>query len=269
MSTELSKKYIKKLLYIYQSYFLGLFISVNLETFGRCNRKCSCCFNSDAFLDRDVGAMDEKIYNKVIGELSEMNYAGRLSTHYYGEPLLDERIVDLTGYAREKCPYAYLMFGSNGDFLTDALLVELIRAGLDRILVTNYNETSNDSLVNLARKYPSYMTYRELKDLKITNRAGRLYNKDNKKIDDPCLRPSRQLTINWKGNVLLCCNDYYEDHLLGNVMDRPLIEIWNDRFKGYRKVLSKRGGRREIDICKNCDDTWKRWPWIRKWLFRI
>lgn len=64
----------------------------------------------------------------------------------------------------------------------------------------------------------------------------------------------KQLVINWKGNVLLWCNDYYERSIFGNVNNKSIIEIWKDRnFIKYREILSKLGGRKQIDICKKCD----------------
>ncbi len=97
-----SNKIIKKILFYYQSLVLGLFTSINLETYGYCNRKCNCCFNSDNYADRELGKMDEDLYHKVIDELSEIKYAGRISPHFFGEPLMDKRITNLVSYNPKK-----------------------------------------------------------------------------------------------------------------------------------------------------------------------
>lgn len=251
---SLFKRIIRKILVTYQSKVRGLFTSTNIETYGYCNRKCSFCFNSDSFPDREVGIMDENLYYKIIDELSDLGFAGRISPHFYGEPLLDTRLVNLISYARKKCPYAYIRFSSNGDLLTEELLLKLLENGLDMILITNYDDYEKDNLINLSQKYHNYVIYRNFRSMNMVNRAGELFERNNENINKSCLRPSNQLVINWKGNVLLCCNDYYEKHVFGNVKNESIMKIWNsDAFKKYRKRLSKEGGRGEIDICRNCD----------------
>lgn len=245
---------VKRSLMVYQHKILGLFTSINLETYGHCNRKCDFCFHSNSFPNRDAGIMDEDIYYKIIDELSQLNFAGRISPHFYGEPLLDKRIIKFISYIRKKCPYAYIRFSSNGDMLTEELLIKLIKNGLDKILITNYDDFEKNDLLKLSQKYSDYIKYRNYKDINIVNRAGRLFNIKNKNINKPCLRPSNQLVINWKGNVLLCCNDYYEEYIFGNIKNESIVKIWDsNQFKKYREILRKKAGRNKIDICKNCD----------------
>ena len=138
--------------------------------------------------------------------------------------------------------------------MTEKLLKKLIKNGLDKVLVTNYDNLEKKDILKLSQKYPNHVIYRTVKDMHIANRAGALFDKENKKIDEVCLRPSNQLVVNWKGNVLLCCNDYYEKYVFGNVKDEPILKIWNnDKFKKYREILKMKGGRKKINICKNCD----------------
>ena len=136
---------------------------------------------------------------------------------------MDKRTISFISYARKKCPYAFLRFSSNGDFLTEQLLIELIKNGLDLIFVTNYDDIKKDALATLAQKHPLHMIYRDFKDVTVVNRAGRIFNKTSSKENEPCNRVSRQLVINWKGDVLLCCNDYYVEHGLGNCEGKNLL----------------------------------------------
>ena len=232
----------------------GIFRTTNIETYAFCNRKCDFCFNSEHLPDRDKGIMKEGLYFKIIDELASINYAGRISPHFYGEPLLDKRLTKFVSYARESCPNAYIRFGTNGDFLTRDLLVELVDSGVSRVLITNYDDIEKENLIKLSQEFSDYVVLRSYKDIRLVNRAGAIFDKENPNIDKPCLRPSSQLVVNWKGNVLLCCNDYYEQHIFGNVNDKTTFEIWKSKeFKKYRKLLKKQGGRRQIDICRNCD----------------
>ena len=247
------KKNMRKLLKFYQRK-RGIFRTTNIETYAFCNRKCDFCFNNERFQDRDKGIMEESLYFKIIDELASINYAGRISPHFYGEPLLDKRLTKFVAYARQKCPNAYIRFGTNGDFLTRNLLVELVHCGVSRVFVTNYDDIKKENLTKLSQEFSEHIVLRSYKDMCVVNKAGAIFDKENPNIDKPCLQPSSQLVVNWKGNVLLCCNDYYEQHIFGNANDKTTFEIWKSKeFKKYRKLLKKQGGRRQIDICRNCD----------------
>jgi len=247
------KKNLGKLLKSYQRR-KGIFKSTNIETYAFCNRKCYFCFNNERFPDRDKGIMEEGLYYKIIDELASINYAGRISPHFYGEPLLDKRLTKFVAYARKTCPYAHIRFGTNGDFLTRDLLVELVDSGLSRVVITNYDDVRKENLIKLSQEFSQYVVLRSYKDIRLVNRAGVIFDKESQNIDKPCLRPCSQLVINWKGNVLLCCNDYYERYVFGNVNDKSIFEIWTScELKKYRELLQKQGGRRQVDICRNCD----------------
>ncbi len=232
----------------------SIFTSTNIETYAYCNRKCSFCFNNnDRFPNRQRGIMSTDIWEKIIDELSTMNFAGRISPHHYGEPLLDKRLPQLISFAREKCPYAEILFASNGDLLTEEVLLELVRRGLDSILVTNYDDSEKPNLIELSKKYPAHVRYRSYKDIWFQNKAGVQLDRKSRHRNVPCLRPSRQLVINWKGNIVLCCNDYYENHVFGSVKNESILKVWNsDKFNACRRIL-RQGNRAKIDICENCD----------------
>ncbi len=180
-----------------------LFVSALIETYGYCNRSCAFCFNSKRFPDRDTGIMKENLWIKIIDELSSLHYTGRISPHFYGEPLMDKRMPQLIAYARKKCPESYILIATNGDILTEPLLLQLVEKGVNQFTVTNYDDIEKDHLRKLSEKYSSYITYRSYQDITLKNRAGTIFNNRDTSISRACLRPSRQLVINWKGNILL------------------------------------------------------------------
>ncbi len=62
----------------------------------------------------------------------------------------------------------------------------------------------------------------------------------------PCLE---SMVVNWDGTVVPCCWDYKGEHLLGNIRNNDLYEVWNsNRFKKFRENIK----RRELDICSDC-----------------
>ncbi|MDP8209261.1 MAG: hypothetical protein P9M05_00510, partial [Candidatus Stygibacter australis] len=70
-------------------------VSVNIETISMCNRSCEFCFNHPRFEKRTQGEMSSGLWKKVMNELAEVNFCGRIGPHFYNEPLLDKRLPDL------------------------------------------------------------------------------------------------------------------------------------------------------------------------------
>ena len=247
----------------------GLFLNVHIDTYAACNRKCSFCFNSLKQPKRKLGIMSEATYKSIIDQLSEIHYCGKISPYFYGEPLCDKRLPELIAYARRKCPCSYIQINSNGDRLTEPLLLELIKAGFDKALVNDYENVGlpknisekkisdqSERLIELAELYPLFMDLRNWHEISLENRAGMVLSRITERVKEPCMRPSYMLVIDWKGDVLLCCVDYYAQHIYGNVADRPIMDIWNDaKYQEMQRILQRPGGRQEIAICAKCDDS--------------
>ncbi len=232
----------------------GIFISADIETYGYCNRSCEFCFNNPKFPQRKKGVMSEEMWKKIIDELSHLRYKGRISPHFYGEPLLDKRLVDLTTYAREKCPNAYILIDTNGDYLNENIMKRLITSGVNKFFVTSYDESIPDHLRLLRDKFPVHISLRSYLDFEKVNRSGKIF--DVKTICNKiCYNPTFQLIIDWQGDVLLCCMDYYTEVTFGNVKDSSILDIWSsERFLDSRIQLRK-GNRESISICKYCDHS--------------
>ncbi|MBC8382685.1 MAG: SPASM domain-containing protein [Candidatus Cloacimonetes bacterium] len=230
----------------------GLFISADIETYGYCNRSCEFCFNNPKFPQREKGIMSASLWKKIINELSEIHYYGRISPHFFGEPLLDKKLSEYVRYAREKCPNSYILIVSNGDLLDKDKLLELIDSGVNKLYITNYDDQLRPIIQHLVETYPAYIAVRQYTDFYKIDRAGMIFERKSS-IQKPCLSLFGQLVINWKGEVVLCCMDYYAEYVFGNVKDGKIIDIWRgEKISNYRKKLIK-GLRDSIEICEFCD----------------
>ncbi len=69
--------------------------------------------------------------------------------------------------------------------------------------------------------------------------------------DNECTWIWNSVMINWDGTVVPCCRDPHGKHILGNVFEEPLREIWNGpKMRGFRKqIATNQGG---VDICQLC-----------------
>lgn len=252
------------------------FQSVEFENITSCNRRCSYCPNSiyDRGLVKNKKIMDEALFKKIIDELASFNFSGRVSPVFFGEPLLDERLTEWTAYVRKRLPSAAIIIHSNGDLLTLGLYDDLVKSGVDLFVITEHGESMSYSMKELLKKFhetkykDDYMhdkayapigqnkatiLYRDIKKKNnLYNRGGLLENMPPVKAEKLiCKLPSDIFLIDYQGNVILCCNDYFSNIKFGNIKDESILEVWNKKeFKKIRNELSK--GDFRLDMCKKC-----------------
>lgn len=68
----------------------------------------------------------------------------------------------------------------------------------------------------------------------------------------PCLLLWREPVVLYDGTVLPCCVDMIGEKPIGNVNERPLMEIWNDAELVEMRRLHAEGRHREIALCRDC-----------------
>lgn len=70
-----------------------------------------------------------------------------------------------------------------------------------------------------------------------------------------CVEAFDKLSINWNGDVTLCCSDYDNFMLVGNILDMDLKQIFNSRAADiYRDAIAKMQYGK-IKCCSNCYET--------------
>ncbi|OIO79852.1 MAG: hypothetical protein COW11_02875 [Candidatus Omnitrophica bacterium CG12_big_fil_rev_8_21_14_0_65_43_15] len=234
-----------------------IFNDVLIETTTHCNRRCSYCPNSvfPRGLKENEKLMPTELFKKIIGDLRGINFKGRISPHLYGEPLLDKRLPDLMEYVRRNLPQAKVVIFTNGDFLNAGILDRLYEAGV-RSYYISLHENSKEAvreisdLIKYIRKNKKKIridTQIFYEDTPLFTRAG-LVKPNNIAENLSCLYP---LTINYKGDVLVCCNDYLGESAFGNLEKERLMDIWNKSgFKKIREELNRKIY--TLDICKRC-----------------
>lgn len=253
------KHYFSKLYYTSNSLFkygtIDFFRAIEIETLTKCNRKCNYCPNSK--YDRGEHYMDENLFKKIINELAEIDYNGRISPHFYGEPLLDLRLPDLLEYTRERLPDAYIVLYTNGDFMTKQMFDLLISKGVDCFLITQHmgvaSETFKQTLRSLNRDERKKITLQIFNEnSKLSNRGGLVKPKITEKLK-LCKFPATTVVVDYNGNVVLCCNDYFSTIKFGNLNSEKLVDVWKkSSYKKLRKDIS--AGKFELDICKKCSN---------------
>jgi len=87
----------------------------------------------------------------------------------------------------------------------------------------------------------------------LQNRSGNVEWLDTKDetYSGMCVRPFRDMMVNWKGDAILCCNDYHGEVAFGNIADNTLEELWN-KMQLHRIRAQLQDGVRK-GICEHCD----------------
>jgi 8-amino-3,8-dideoxy-alpha-D-manno-octulosonate transaminase len=196
------------------------------------------------------------LYDTLLSQLAEMRFKGRLSPVFYNEPMLDERLPDLMRRARSALPRAYLTLYTNGSLLTRENLIELVDSGMDGIYVSQYEENLQiDDVSQILSDLPATtkkrVRYRVLtNNLPLSTRGG-LVDVGKPISKKFCFQASTDAVVDHKGDVVLCCNDYYTKYVFGNIKEENIKKIWNKpEFKSVRKQLRK--GRFREEMCRSC-----------------
>ena len=77
----------------------------------------------------------------------------------------------------------------------------------------------------------------------------------HKTYTEICPEAYDKLSINWNGDVTICCSDYDNFLLVGNVLDNDLHQLFNSHAAhNYRKVIAKHqyGA---LPLCRTCYST--------------
>lgn len=240
----------------------GLMKEVEIETVNRCNGVCPFCPVNRNVESRPYARMTDELFERILIQLGEMGYAGRLGLYSNNEPFLDTRIIEFARKARNMVPKAFIHLYTNGSLLTREKVLAIMPY-LDRMIIDNYNDNLelNDNVReinelcreqegNLDKKIVIHL--RRLNEVLYT-RGGQAPNNLKKKIFHmPCVYPFEQMVIRPDGKVSLCCNDALGKWTMGDLKEQSLIEIWNSwEYREVRAKLMK--GRSEIELCRYCD----------------
>lgn len=104
---------------------------VALEITNYCNTNCVFCCRKK--MERKKGFISEKLYEKIINEISESGYTS-LNLTGFGEALLHKRIIEFIKYAKEKGLYVKMF--TNGFLLTQKISKMMMESELDEIIIS-------------------------------------------------------------------------------------------------------------------------------------
>ena len=259
---------------------MKLFNTLSLEISARCNRKCAFCPN--AYATRPNERMDVDLFEAALTELGSIGYKGRIELYVYNEPLMDKKwFEECLVKCRLLVPKACLMIATNGDYCTGTKdILRWYSLGLNQLLINCYSPGLYAKRISWIESMPEWVSrtrsvYSQLPPTAHTiqmldkssveqfgkgvfglvNRAGNVPGflpSCSTPLKRMCVKPFRILNINWKGEALVCCQDYYGQMAYGNLAECSLVDLWNHPvMDAYRTHLLAKD--RSLPMCRNCD----------------
>ena len=245
---------------------LDSILTVEINTTELCNRTCVFCPRHDptVFPNRNLH-LTVKGAKTIAEELADNQYQGKISFSGFGENLLNPNFREIVKEFHFHLPTATLECNTNGDRLTKEYIKDLYRAGLDLLYINLYDGPEQiehfESMLGDTRedmyKFRMHWGDFEKHGLILNNRSGKIdwvgiEESDIKSlVGKPCHYPFYKLFVDWNGDVLFCSNDWGREHVIGNLLQQSLHDVWFSKpMDKIRKRLIK--GDRSCSPCNKC-----------------
>ncbi len=205
--------------------------------------------------EKEIRILSLDVVKSIVEDLRVENWGEnkRFVFHVYNEPCVDPRLYWLIKHIRNQLPSIKLVLLTNGWYMNENLAGELLDAGLDLITFSTYSREDKIRLYPLTKIFPG----------KIGIHIGYFFKHLLNPGDGPdvkdyrkCFAPLCDLTIRSSGNVGLCCVDYDETVVFGNVYKESLLSIMkreHSKMVNLQKELMSYN--RNLKVCKSC---WRR-----------
>ncbi|MBF0383208.1 MAG: radical SAM protein, partial [Magnetococcales bacterium] len=120
-----------------------LFDTVFFEVRTRCNGVCEFCLAAVQTDPRKDEKMAPEVHEKVLQDLKDINFKGRIAYHNNSDPLIFKDLVDYIAVARNFFPDNKIQILTNGKALSSKKAEELIKVGVNELIINFYHDDPN------------------------------------------------------------------------------------------------------------------------------
>jgi len=244
---------------------LSSILTIEINTTELCNRTCVFCprHNPEVFPNRNLN-MSTYGASLIAKHLSEANYKGKISLSGFGENTLNNQFPEIIRSFRNELPDNIIECNTNGDFLTQEYAENLFEKGLSFLYINCYDGPEQmDHFSVIMKNVPTdkfkFRMHWSQADhgLILNNRSGTIdwigiEETDVKSLQGkPCHYPFYKMFVDWNGDVLFCSNDWGREHVIGNLIQDSLFDVWFSKpMRSLRRKLRK--GDRSNSPCNKC-----------------
>jgi radical SAM protein with 4Fe4S-binding SPASM domain len=215
-------------------------LTVEINTTELCNRTCVFCPRHDpeVFPNRNLH-MTIKGAVTIAEELASNDFKGKISLSGFGENLLNPQFPQIVSAFRENLPDATIECNTNGieqmDYF-DLIMRDIPEANYKYRM--HWGDFEKHGLILNNRS--GVMDWVGVEESSVTALQGK-----------PCHYPFYKMFVDWNGDVLFCSNDWGREHVVGNLLQDSLYDVWFSKpMTKIRKKLMK--GDRSMSPCNKC-----------------
>ncbi len=228
---------------------------IKIELSTACNRSCSYCPQSLA--PQKQRFINSEILDVIIYRLQEFKWDGHINFGFFEEPLLSPHFESQVQKIHDSLPHCVLNMFTNGDKLTRSVFERLTQAGLSSFIVNRhppYSDEWDSRILELCKLYPDRIQITELRDNNLHNRGGLVRDllRPNVMAGAKFCRAPECVVISIDGDVLLCCDDYNHENILGSLVKSRLDEIYYGKRATYLRQQLRNGNFNVTGMCRKC-----------------
>lgn len=223
---------------------------IAIETATYCNRTCDHCAMSTwkSPQTQKQFRMSDEVFNKLVERIVEMDWTGTISFNFFDEPMLNPQLEDRIAAVRRARPKNRLVCFSNGDFATVERARSLFNAGLSELWISDHNNRENrpqeckegwhERVAEVEKAFPKQVYLRGMVDWEpfLANMGGTA-RPVNAVIRHRCEMVYGWFMVLYNGDVNICSCEPTRKLTQGNIMHRPLLDIWKNS-----DILAQREG---------------------------
>lgn len=238
-----------------------IFGHVYFESNKACNWNKCMDYCPQPYFPRRDGEMSQDVFKTMISQLSSFGrrgFRGIIGPVFFNEPtMLGDRLVDMMDAIRKNLPLCWIQLNTNGIILTPEFARNLLDVGVSQIIITKHKGVPTKNIERVQNRLyqeinKGKIVIRTLDNIKLWNRGGMVNIPSDRVLHtERCRMASNQLTIDYQGNVIFCCNNYTTSYKEGNIMEKEIKEIWKNPGFVARRDQARRG-EYTLDLCKKC-----------------
>ena len=223
---------------------------ISVEAVSDCPNRCWFCVNNK--MKRTGHQMSVALYEKIVRQLQEIKYEGLFNFNFRSDPILHDKIVEMVDFASKMLPKCEIQISTSGRTLDFETAEKLVSHPNVYVHVNTYGTKSiinkmsgwslNDRFVLHFNKDPG----------NICNLGGLLPTKFKLPLQQFCERPFNELAITAEGLALVCCIDWKDELVAGDLNKQTINEVWNSNLlvELRKKLLLKQ----RPGLCGVCDN---------------
>ena len=233
-----------------------------------CNYRCPFC--PQAMQPRAPRYATRAAFDRLVAELQRLNFANELILSVNNEPFLHPDLTHFCMRVSDALPHATVALLSNGSMITRAHLkafATLLRPPV--ITVNDY--TPGRAVIRRLQAWLAEPCFARLpvtlrprsRDEPLSNRAGNLpggRTPSQQERSFVCTWPFTAVWVAPTLEVFLCCSDYGQTTIVGDLNRQSLPEVWNAPPLQRIRAALLVPDRGRIPLCAKCDAQWWRLP---------